>query len=123
MKKTALYAVILLFSYASQAKSLVDLFETNKHSVVTIYVAESLSPGTGAPMGLPFSLSRGVISGRHSEKNLFENGEMLKFFQTDASINTGNSVQSALTHKIKMLRAGELMEPGWVSGDFQPTRK
>jgi serine protease Do len=45
----------------------------------------------GAPMGLPYSLSRGVISGRHSEKELSSDGTMMEFFQTDASINTGNS--------------------------------
>lgn len=45
----------------------------------------------GAPMGLPYSLSRGVISGKHSEPNLSDSGKKLEFLQTDASINTGNS--------------------------------
>jgi len=45
----------------------------------------------GAPMGLTYSLSRGVISGRHSEENKTFEGEILEFFQTDAAINTGNS--------------------------------
>jgi serine protease Do len=45
----------------------------------------------GAPMGLAYSLSRGVISGRHSEDNITLEGKLLEFFQTDASINTGNS--------------------------------
>jgi len=45
----------------------------------------------GAPMGLPYSLSRGVISGRHLEEELSSDGIMMEFFQTDASINTGNS--------------------------------
>ncbi len=45
----------------------------------------------GAPMGLPYSLSRGVISGRQSEKKINSDGNMLEFFQTDAAINTGNS--------------------------------
>lgn len=45
----------------------------------------------GAPMGLPYSLSTGVISGKHSERNLSNDGKSLEFFQTDASINTGNS--------------------------------
>jgi serine protease Do len=45
----------------------------------------------GAPMGLPYSLSRGVISGRHAENNLSNDGKSLEFFQTDAAINTGNS--------------------------------
>jgi serine protease Do len=45
----------------------------------------------GAPMGLPYSLSRGIISGRHSEERLTRDGNILEFFQTDAAINTGNS--------------------------------
>ena len=45
----------------------------------------------GAPMGLPFSLSSGIISGRHSEDNKTYAGNILEFFQTDAAINTGNS--------------------------------
>jgi len=45
----------------------------------------------GAPMGLPYSLSQGIISGRHSEQNFSNDGKSLEFFQTDASINTGNS--------------------------------
>jgi serine protease Do len=45
----------------------------------------------GAPMGLPYSLSRGIISGKHAEHNFANDGKSLEFFQTDASINTGNS--------------------------------
>lgn len=45
----------------------------------------------GAPMGLTYSLSAGIISGRHSEKNPLRDDKILEFFQTDASINTGNS--------------------------------
>jgi serine protease Do len=45
----------------------------------------------GAPMGLPYSLSRGVISGKHFEDRLTRDGKILEFFQTDAAINTGNS--------------------------------
>jgi serine protease Do len=45
----------------------------------------------GAPLGLPYSLSRGIISGRHAEHNFSNDGKSLEFFQTDASINTGNS--------------------------------
>jgi len=45
----------------------------------------------GAPMGLPYSLSRGVISGKHAENEFSNDGRSLEFFQTDASINTGNS--------------------------------
>jgi serine protease Do len=182
MKKIALFAVLSMLTYALQAQDLADLFEKNKESVVTIYVSESVSQGTGdpltftsnmglgsgvlvredviltaahvvanaeeimvqffdgesitaktmrisriadvaliqldkppadphvaiignsdeerigddifvigAPMGLPYSLSRGVISGKHAEHNLSNDGKMLEFFQTDAAINTGNS--------------------------------
>jgi serine protease Do len=45
----------------------------------------------GAPMGLPYSLSKGIISGRHAEERLTRDGYILEFFQTDAAINTGNS--------------------------------
>jgi serine protease Do len=45
----------------------------------------------GAPLGLPYSLSRGVISGKQVEYNLSNDGKSLEFFQTDAAINTGNS--------------------------------
>ena len=182
MKKIVLLAVLTFMVNSSQAQSLADLFENNKHSVVTIYVNESLNTGTGdprtftsnqglgsgvlvredivltaahvvgnadqimvqfydgeaqeaqtirisriadvaliqlshppthpqvavlgnsdevrigdeifvvgAPMGLPYSLSRGVISGKETEKNLSNDGKSLEFFQTDAAINTGNS--------------------------------
>lgn len=45
----------------------------------------------GAPLGLPYSLSRGIISGKHAEHNFSNDGKSVEFFQTDASINTGNS--------------------------------
>jgi len=177
-----LLVIATLLTQSLSAQSLADLFEANKHSVVTIYVAESLSTGEGdprtfassmgmgsgvlvredvvltashvvgnaeeimvqfyngeimsaktfrkareadvalirlerplpnakvaiigdsdetrigddifvigAPLGLPYSLSRGVISGRHSEDNVYNDGKLLEYFQTDASINTGNS--------------------------------
>lgn len=45
----------------------------------------------GSPYGLDFSLSVGYISGRH-KKSRFANGtHVMEFFQTDASINHGNS--------------------------------
>lgn len=182
MTKTYLAAAMVMLSQQLMAQDLADLFEDNKQSVVTIYVEESVSSGTGdprtftanmglgsgvlvkdnfvltaahvvgnaesimvefydgesisaqtvrmtrvadvaliqlekppadphiavignsdetrigeevfvvgAPMGLPYSLSRGVISGRHAEKELSSDGMMMEFFQTDASINTGNS--------------------------------
>jgi serine protease Do len=182
MKKIILIASAILMAQLSPAQDLADLFEINKHSVVTIYTAEDVNAGTGdprtftsnmglgsgilirdnmvltaahvvanaeaimveffdgekleaetfrisriadvaviklksvpssakvavignsdetrigeeifvigAPMGLPYSLSRGVISGRHAENKITSDGHMLEFFQTDAAINTGNS--------------------------------
>lgn len=45
----------------------------------------------GAPYGLSHSLSKGIISGRHSDKDFSEGFTRNEFFQTDASINHGNS--------------------------------
>ena len=182
MKKTLLAVSIAVLVHPLMAQSLADLFEKNKRSVVTIYVTENVSSGSGdprsftsnmglgsgvlvkddvvlsaahvvgnaeeimvqfydgeaipakvermsrvadvtllrldkppvnpqvavvgnsdetrigdeifvvgAPMGMPYSLSRGVISGRHSKKDISSDGKMTEYFQTDASINTGNS--------------------------------
>lgn len=182
MKRILILSALIFMACTAYTQNLADLFEKNKRSVVTIYVQESLSAGTGdprtfaasqglgsgvlvrdnlvvtaahvvgnaeeimvqffdgesvaatttrmsriadvavitlkrppsnpqtalignsdevrigdevfvvgAPMGLPYSLSRGVISGRHAEKNLSNDGKSLEFFQTDAAINTGNS--------------------------------
>lgn len=45
----------------------------------------------GAPMGLSHSLSVGHISGRMSDITMSDNFSNTEFFQTDASINHGNS--------------------------------
>ena len=45
----------------------------------------------GAPLGLTHSVSKGIISGRHSEKKITRDLNSMEFFQTDASINQGNS--------------------------------
>ncbi|MCB0495807.1 MAG: trypsin-like peptidase domain-containing protein [Cyclobacteriaceae bacterium] len=45
----------------------------------------------GAPYGLSHSLSKGIISGRHSDSEFSEGFTRNEFFQTDASINHGNS--------------------------------
>ena len=45
----------------------------------------------GAPMGLEYSLSSGIISGRHDFNKMTDNFVEAEYFQTDAAINTGNS--------------------------------
>jgi len=45
----------------------------------------------GFPMGLNYSLSTGVISGFHKQDLRIGKGLTMETFQTDASINTGNS--------------------------------
>ena len=44
----------------------------------------------GSPMGLEQSLSSGYVSG-FLKRNVLSNGNMAKFIQTDAAINSGNS--------------------------------
>jgi serine protease Do len=45
----------------------------------------------GAPFGLEYSLSSGYISGRLSSRRMASPLSQLEYFQTDASINQGNS--------------------------------
>jgi S1-C subfamily serine protease len=45
----------------------------------------------GAPYGISHTLTAGHISSRHTRKALLGNLEALELFQTDASINMGNS--------------------------------
>ncbi|MEP2025398.1 MAG: trypsin-like peptidase domain-containing protein [Reichenbachiella sp.] len=45
----------------------------------------------GSPYGLDFSLSVGYISGRHTKRRFANGAHVIEFFQTDASINHGNS--------------------------------
>lgn len=45
----------------------------------------------GSPLGLSHSVSKGIISGKHTETNVTNSGRAMEFFQTDASINKGNS--------------------------------
>jgi serine protease Do len=45
----------------------------------------------GAPMGLSYSLTSGIISARHNMHKMTNTFVEAEFFQTDASINTGNS--------------------------------
>lgn len=45
----------------------------------------------GAPYGLSYSLSRGLISARWAPNTVYRTMPLAEFFQTDAVINTGNS--------------------------------
>ena len=45
----------------------------------------------GNPLGLAHSVSRGIISSKHSENSKWDNKRLMEFFQTDAAINKGNS--------------------------------
>jgi serine protease Do len=45
----------------------------------------------GAPFGLEYSLSKGIVSGKSVEKTRMEGFTFAEFFQTDAAINHGNS--------------------------------
>ena len=57
----------------------------------------------GAPYGLSYSLSQGVISARWPPDTVTKDFPLAEFFQTDAVINTGNSGGPMFT------RAGELI--------------
>ena len=57
----------------------------------------------GAPYGLSYSLSQGVISARWPPNTVTKDFPLAEFFQTDAVINTGNSGGPMFT------RAGELI--------------
>ena len=45
----------------------------------------------GNPLGLSHSVTRGIISSKHSEKSSLSEKRIMEFFQTDAAINKGNS--------------------------------
>ena len=45
----------------------------------------------GAPYGLSYSLSAGIISARWAPNTVYKSMPLAEFFQTDATINTGNS--------------------------------
>jgi serine protease Do len=45
----------------------------------------------GSPLGLAHSVSKGIISGKHTDYNKTNHNRATEFFQTDASINKGNS--------------------------------
>jgi serine protease Do len=65
-------------------------------NIATIGESDSMKVGDpifiiGAPMGLSYSLTSGIISARHNLHKMTNNFQEAEFFQTDASINTGNS--------------------------------
>lgn len=45
----------------------------------------------GAPLGLTHSVSKGIISGKHTDEAMSDSFLKMEFLQTDASINQGNS--------------------------------
>ena len=45
----------------------------------------------GAPYGLSYSLTVGYVSARHAPNSIYGTFPLAEFFQTDATINTGNS--------------------------------
>ena len=45
----------------------------------------------GAPYGLSYALSAGLISARYAPNTVYQAFPLAEFFQTDAAINTGNS--------------------------------
>ena len=57
----------------------------------------------GAPYGLSYSLSEGIVSARWPPNTVTKDFPLAEFFQTDAVINTGNSGGPMFT------RAGELI--------------
>jgi serine protease Do len=57
----------------------------------------------GAPYGLSYSLSQGIISARWPPNTVTKDFPLAEFFQTDAVLNTGNSGGPMFT------RAGELI--------------
>lgn len=57
----------------------------------------------GAPYGLSYSLSQGIVSARWAPDTVTKDFPLAEFFQTDAVINTGNSGGPMFT------RAGELI--------------
>ena len=56
----------------------------------TVQVGDSVMI-VGAPYGLSYSLSTGIISARWAPNTMYKAMPLAEFFQTTASINTGNS--------------------------------
>ncbi len=85
--KSVTSADIALIKIVGQAPALVAAQINSPNNVVKtghqIYII-------GAPLGIEHSLSSGYVSG-FLERKTMTNGNMVKFIQTDAAINQGNS--------------------------------
>src|SRR3989442_1551262 len=73
-------AVLPAFAPAARAQNLDDIFRKVNPSMVV-----------GAPYGLAHSMSVGWISARWPANTIFRDMPLAEFFQTTATINTGNS--------------------------------
>lgn len=73
-----------------------NAFKLKEKKVVAIGDSDELQIGEdvfiiGAPFGLKQSLSKGILSGRHTLDSLNNGFVKVEFLQSDAAINTGNS--------------------------------
>ena len=73
-----------------------DNFKLKNKKVVEIGNSDELRIGedvflVGAPLRLKQSISKGILSGRHTLHNLSDDFVKIEFLQTDAAINSGNS--------------------------------
>jgi len=73
-----------------------DTFKLKEKKVVVIGDSDKINIGEdvfviGAPFGLKQSLSRGILSGKHTLDSINNSFSSVEFLQTDAAINTGNS--------------------------------
>jgi serine protease Do len=71
-------------------------FKLKNKKVVEIGDSDLLQIGedvflVGAPLRLKQSLSKGILSGRHTPQHLSDDFVKIEFLQTDAAINSGNS--------------------------------
>lgn len=71
-------------------------FKKKNKKVVIIGDSDALRIGEdifllGAPFGLKQTISKGILSGRHTSEGMINNVMKIDFLQTDAAINQGNS--------------------------------
>src|SRR5215468_299068 len=78
--------------------ALLQLDEVPPDAPVATVIADSRNVGVGdavfivgAPYGLTYSLSRGIVSALWAANTVNREFPLAEFFQTDAAINTGNS--------------------------------